>query len=263
MPAVADALTGQMRICTGQNRDRALTVALNVNVSLSGLHPHIAENALRGELLTRQRMDRKVRIQIAPNARDQRNLTAKPGCTDRLIRALSAEGDRGIQNTGRLTGLRDTVDAERIVDIDTSYDDNFPGAQSWWQIDAVLRGEVAGWRKHQRRSCVFFFFAFLDQSLTEIAPEFSIRNLQPGNMRKCTGIADIIFEADERKVRRNVVMQPVELFVEGQRGCVMAAHDTGRVIGHHFETAVLVGDVELQLLIVGDLVVVEAFAVAF
>ena len=89
-------------------------------------------------------MNGKVGVEITSDTCDQRNLTAKPGGTDRLIGSFSAEGNGRIKDAGRFTCLRNIVDAEGVVDIDTSDDDDFSGTERWRKINAVLLRERTG-----------------------------------------------------------------------------------------------------------------------
>lgn len=81
-------------------------------------------------------MNGKVGVEITSNACDQRNLTAKPGGTDRLIGSFSAEGNGRIKDAGRFTCLRNTVDTEGVVDIDTS------GRRRFFWIGASEEGSM-------------------------------------------------------------------------------------------------------------------------
>ena len=89
-------------------------------------------------------MNGKVGVEITSDACDQRNFTAKPGGTDRLIGSFSAEGNGRIKDAGRFTCLRNTVDTEGVVDIDTSDDDDFSGSERRRKINAVLLRERTG-----------------------------------------------------------------------------------------------------------------------
>ena len=89
-------------------------------------------------------MNGKVGIEITSDACDQGNLTAKPRGADRLVGSFSAEGDSRVKNTGRFTCLRDTVDTEGIVNVDTSDDDDFSGTECRRKINAVLLRERTG-----------------------------------------------------------------------------------------------------------------------
>ena len=65
-------------------------------------------------------MNGKVGVEITSDTCDQRNFTAKPGGTDRLIGSFSAERNGRIKDAGRFTCLRNTVDTEGVVDIPTT-----------------------------------------------------------------------------------------------------------------------------------------------